>query len=38
MRMPEYAAAGVIIDISKNLDATADVIDGGGVVAGENLA
>lgn len=37
MWMPEYAAAGVIIDISKDLDATADVIDGGGVVAGQYL-
>jgi hypothetical protein len=35
--MPEYAAAGIIIDISEDLNATADVVDGGGVVAGQDL-
>lgn len=35
--MPKYAAAGIIIDISEDLDATADVIDGRCVVTGENL-
>jgi hypothetical protein len=35
--MSKYAAAGIIIDISEDFDATSNVIDGGGVVTGENL-